>query len=121
VQSNSLVSNAGFTIVSFNPNFALARYKMDGSLDMTFGTGGKVTTDFVAGSTAEAVALQTDGKIVAAGPAQASGGIDFALARYEAVTPSVNPPPDTSRARPSVETLWAAVCSQNSVRQKFSN
>ena len=27
-------------------DFALARYNTNGSLDATFGTGGKVTTDF---------------------------------------------------------------------------
>src|SRR5438093_8754306 len=49
-------------------DFALARYNTNGTLDTTFGTGGKVTTDF-AGHTdqAFAVALQTDGKIVVAG------------------------------------------------------
>jgi uncharacterized delta-60 repeat protein len=49
-------------------DFALARYNGDGSLDSTFGSGGKVTTDFF-GSVdgANGVALQTDGKIVAAG------------------------------------------------------
>src|SRR5262249_51395919 len=60
-------------------DFALARYNSDGSLDGTFGTGGKVTTDF-GGQLEEAfgVAMQADGKIVAAGAA--AGG--FALARY---------------------------------------
>jgi uncharacterized delta-60 repeat protein len=63
-------------------DFALARYNADGSLDASFGSGGKVLTDFAGGADAAfAVALQTDGKIVAAGSA---GGADFALARYEA-------------------------------------
>lgn len=65
-------------------DFALARYNPDGSLDSTFGSGGKVVTDF-SGSFdgAQAVALQTDGKIIAAGFATAFGtGSDFALARY---------------------------------------
>ena len=63
-------------------DFALARYNSDGSLDATFGSGGKVTTDF--GGGAEAVALQPDGKIVAAGSASPGATIfsDFALARY---------------------------------------
>jgi uncharacterized delta-60 repeat protein len=60
-------------------SFALARYNMDGSLDIGFGTGGKVTTDFAGSGAAFAVALQTDGKIVAAGRAFVS---EFALARY---------------------------------------
>ena len=65
-------------------DFALARYHPNGTLDTTFGTGGKVTTDF-AGDTDQvfAVALQPDGKIVVAGEAKAGySGEDFALARY---------------------------------------
>jgi uncharacterized delta-60 repeat protein len=61
--------------------FAVVRYRPNGHLDPTFGQDGKVTTrpsDCV--SQAHAVAVQTDGKIVAAGSA---GCIDeFALARY---------------------------------------
>ena len=38
-----------------------------GTLDASFGTGGKVTTDFAgAGDAAAAIAIQTDGKLVAA-------------------------------------------------------
>jgi hypothetical protein len=64
-------------------DFALARYNSNGSLDTTFSGDGKVTTDF-AGSFDEAyaVAIQGDGKIVAAGLAEVSGFGDFALARY---------------------------------------
>jgi uncharacterized delta-60 repeat protein len=52
-----------------------------GSLDPTFGTGGKVTTDL--GGTDDrgnAVVLQADGKIVVAGGFHGPG--DFALVRY---------------------------------------
>ena len=59
---------------------------------MSFGAGGKVTTDFAGGfDLAFAVALQTDGKIVAAGfTAQAvvGGSQDFALARYNIGLPA---------------------------------
>ena len=58
--------------------FALARYLSDGTLDPGFGAGGTVTTALPGGNAAEAVALQEDGKIIAAGTA----GNDFALARY---------------------------------------
>ncbi len=48
--------------------FALARYNEDGSLDESFGTGGKVVTDFGANSEEiNDIALQPDGKIVAGG------------------------------------------------------
>ena len=64
--------------------FALARFNPNGSLDSSFGSGGKVTTAI--GSTldiAEAIALQPDGKLVAAGSARTGSGDVFALARYE--------------------------------------
>jgi len=60
-------------------SFALARYDTEGKLDPTFGSGGEVTTDLGPAGTAWAVALQPDGKIVAAGSGRP--GI-FALARY---------------------------------------
>jgi uncharacterized delta-60 repeat protein len=62
-----------------NFDFALARYEAAGTLDLTFGTGGLVTTDF-GGSVdrAFAMALQPDGKLVVVGDADAN----FALARY---------------------------------------
>jgi uncharacterized delta-60 repeat protein len=74
----------GYTSVNPLPNnFALARYNSDGSLDTTFGTGGKVITDF-ANSTdiGFSVAIQTDGKIILGGYAYVSTNDNFALARY---------------------------------------
>ncbi|CAN5525275.1 hypothetical protein BH18ACI1_BH18ACI1_07560 [soil metagenome] len=56
-----------------------------GMLDATFGTGGKVTTDFGGEEIARAVALQPDGKIVTAGFVRILGtgfNENFALARY---------------------------------------
>jgi uncharacterized delta-60 repeat protein len=66
-------------------DFALARYNPNGSLDTSFGVNGKVLTDFDGrGDLAYAVAIQSDGKIVAAGIGY-SNPFDlsrFALARY---------------------------------------
>ncbi len=69
---------------SSNTDFALARYNSDGSLDTTFGAGGKVATDFnQRNDDALAVFLQPDGKIVAAGDATSVVDFyDFALVRY---------------------------------------
>lgn len=82
IQSNGRIVAAG----SYGEEFALARYKTDGTLDTTFGTGGKVSTAIGAsGGNIVAVAVQSDGKIVAAGSARnGSGYSDFALARYNA-------------------------------------
>src|SRR5688572_29139492 len=62
--------------------FGLVRYNTDGSLDTTFGTGGKVTTKFGLRASASAFAIQPDGRIIAAGGSADSGVSDFALARY---------------------------------------
>jgi uncharacterized delta-60 repeat protein len=66
-------------------DFALARYNSDGTLDASFGTGGRVTTDFAGpNDQAESVAVQPDGRIVVAGAAGRfiNTGFDFAVARY---------------------------------------
>ncbi len=71
---------AGFE--STTNNFSLARYNTDGSLDTSFDTDGKQTTDFGSNEQAYAVGLQGDGKIVVGGFTNASGDFDFAAARY---------------------------------------
>jgi uncharacterized delta-60 repeat protein len=60
------------------PGFELARYEPDGTLDPSFGAGGKVTTHFGARSGLNSIAIDRRGRIVAAGFANH----DFALARY---------------------------------------
>ena len=64
-------------------SFALARYFSSGQLDNTFGTGGLVTHSFGTTNSAfiAARAIQTDGKIVAAGPTGDANG-NIAAARY---------------------------------------
>ena len=67
-------------------DFALARYNSDGSLDASFGSGGRVLTDFPdARAAASGVALQVDGKIITIGRYNAGGNAndDFAVARYD--------------------------------------
>lgn len=59
-------------------NFALARYTATGALDSTLNKTGKVTTDLKGSDRASAVAIQGDGRIVAAGTSSGR----FALARY---------------------------------------
>jgi uncharacterized delta-60 repeat protein len=62
-------------------DFAVARYNTNGSLDTSFDSDGKLTTNFGSSDYAYGVAIQADGKIVVAGM---SGG-DFAVARYEGI------------------------------------
>ncbi|MBI2219167.1 MAG: hypothetical protein HYU51_17940 [Candidatus Rokubacteria bacterium] len=81
-----VVGGVSYTTISTG-DFALARYNTDGTLDPTFGTGGKVTTNFGAKvASIWSVAIYKTGphvgKIVAAGDSTASGLNVFALARY---------------------------------------
>jgi uncharacterized delta-60 repeat protein len=81
---------AGSVQISGVGEFALARHNADGSLDTNFGLGGKVVTSLSAtNSGIRAIAVQSDGKIVATGYAEAPSGpftnsSHFALARYNA-------------------------------------
>ena len=80
IQSNGDLVAGGTAASSNHASFALARYLSTGKLDTTFGIGGLVTTGF--GATAaniSALALQSDGKIVAAGT---DGAGDLVVARY---------------------------------------
>jgi uncharacterized delta-60 repeat protein len=70
-----------------NPNerVILVRYNADGSLDTTFGTGGKVTAPLPVGnySRLSDLVILPDGKILIAGGVYFSGaGFDFLAARY---------------------------------------
>jgi uncharacterized delta-60 repeat protein len=93
IQGDGKIVTAGLSAADFSEvsDFALIRYKPDGSLDTTFDGDGLVTTDFAGGfDQALGVAIQGDGKIVAAGcafchsswPPPPTAAVDFALARY---------------------------------------
>ncbi|MGM9488344.1 hypothetical protein [Ideonella sp. YS5] len=85
-----LVAGGAYPLFVFAGNFEIARYNADGTLDAGFGNGGIVTTNFGHGSYAFGLALQPDGKIVAAGTVfvdfstDDSSNTDFGLARYNA-------------------------------------
>jgi uncharacterized delta-60 repeat protein len=68
-------------------DFVLARFDSNGSLDATFGTGGRVITSFGEGTDiGYAIAMQQDGKILmagTAGPTSLKLDFDFAVVRYE--------------------------------------
>jgi uncharacterized delta-60 repeat protein len=91
IQSDGKIVVVGSAVVgrtannNFNFDFAVARYNADGTPDNSFSGDGKVTTDFnLLADTANAVAIQSDGKIVVVGSAALTnpGFADFALARY---------------------------------------
>jgi uncharacterized delta-60 repeat protein len=96
------VGDAGSDFPRGYHDFALARYNPDGSLDLDFDGDGMVLTDFGAGAGALGVAIQANGRIVAAGD---RFGIDFALARYLPGGVPANLPPDCSAVTANPNTL----------------
>ena len=84
VQSDKKILVAGSSNAGTYPAFGLVRFDTVGNLDNTFGTGGKVTTQIgPAGATAEAMAIQTDGKIILAGYSYRYNYLDdFTVVRY---------------------------------------
>src|SRR5262249_44283293 len=85
-------------------DFALARYLPNGALDSTFGSGGKVITDFGRFDGAASVILQDDNgvlKLIAGGwtgpyvGPDPSPNADFALARYLVSNGSLDTDPVT--------------------------
>jgi len=83
LQNDGKILVAGYTNKALNTDFAVARCNPDGSFDKTFGTDGKVITDFGKGTDqATAIAIQTDGKIVVAGFSWNGTNNDFSLTRY---------------------------------------
>jgi uncharacterized delta-60 repeat protein len=74
----------GTSLTPGNFDFEVIRFNPDGSLDPTFGNGGKTFTDLTGmRDDARAVSITSDGKIVAAGfSASLSARLDFSLVRY---------------------------------------
>jgi len=85
IQSDGKIVAAGRADTP-DTDFAVVRYLGDGTLDPNFGTGGKTTTNVGTGGAetdwALAVALDSNGRIVAAGEADTVSTQDFAVVRY---------------------------------------
>jgi uncharacterized delta-60 repeat protein len=91
LQSDGKIIAGGYTGFPAS-NFAVARYNADGSPDMGFDGDGQVETGFGADDEVRGIALQPDGKPVAAGFTTAGPNPNnFALFRYED-----GGPPDTA-------------------------
>lgn len=83
LQPDGKIVVCGGAAVNGNQDFALLRYLSNGTLDTTFGSGGKVFTSMTNGDDAAGeVSLLIDGRIVVAGRAGGGANSDFALARY---------------------------------------
>ncbi len=84
LQNDGKIIQAGTGSYQGIGGFLLMRYNSDGTLDASFGKEGRLVTDFSAkAALAYAVALQTDGKIIAAGYILPNlSYVDIALVRY---------------------------------------
>ena len=88
IQPDGRIVAAGQTENNWLGSFGLVRYAVDGSLDPSFGGDGRVVTSFggegafASSSSAFDVAIQVDGKVVAAGHVE-NPTTDFALVRYD--------------------------------------
>jgi uncharacterized delta-60 repeat protein/uncharacterized repeat protein (TIGR01451 family) len=86
LQPDGKIVVGGYAVNGSQKDFALVRYNYNGSLDTTFNGTGKVTTDISGAGRSDRIwglALQSDGKIVAAGEVvNLAGNNDIAVARY---------------------------------------
>jgi uncharacterized delta-60 repeat protein len=82
LQPDGKIVVAGYTNVGGTHDFAVARFLSNGTLDTSFGSGGKSIFSLGGQDDAYDVALQPDGKILLAGYTSAGNGNDFAVARF---------------------------------------
>jgi uncharacterized delta-60 repeat protein len=85
LQPDGKIVAAGYGFSATGPqDFAVARYDTDGSLDQSFGAGGRVLTTFAPNSIdgGGALAIQRDGKILVGGRTRSGPTSDFGLVRY---------------------------------------
>jgi uncharacterized delta-60 repeat protein len=83
MQNDGKLISFGLSLDGNTYNFAAARYNINISLDLSFGVNGILVDKFFQGSTFyTCTAIQTDGKILAAGYTWNGINYDFALVRY---------------------------------------
>lgn len=85
IDSSGRIVVAGTATINGKRDFAVVRYKVDGSLDTSFGTGGKITTDCGGGDDdGKSLKIDVSGNILVAGTAVINGKRDFTIVRYKA-------------------------------------
>ena len=82
IQSSGKIVVVGYSEVLGDASFALARYNSNGTLDNTFGTGGKTTTTIGTDNLAYDVALASGDKLVIAGTVYNGFNYLATLAQY---------------------------------------
>ncbi|GAA5082859.1 hypothetical protein GCM10023210_00690 [Chryseobacterium ginsengisoli] len=87
IQNDGKILVAGYAFTGSYKDIAIARINIDGTLDSTFGTNGKVTTD-LAGNNDDAtcIAINIDGKFAVGsytyGAGSSNNFADFGIAKY---------------------------------------
>jgi len=111
LQADGKIVLAGISYSAITRNvLSLARFTISGSLDSTFGKNGKVIADIIGiGGQIMAVAIQSNGKIVVAGYAEATPGtLQPFLARYlgdgQVSVSHINQLPQSNRIYPNPTT-----------------
>ena len=84
IQSDGKILLGGYCNNASGWDFCIARFETNGSLDNSFGTGGKVIQpigSFV--NFGYSLAIQLDGKILLGGSCQGVSNLDFCIARFQ--------------------------------------
>ena len=84
LQTDGKIVIGGKGITAPGPGFVAIRYRVDGSLDPSFGRGGRIETPLgVDGFSASALALQPDDKLIVAGVGPSSADADVRTLRFD--------------------------------------
>nr|MDZ8284260.1 putative Ig domain-containing protein [Nostoc sp. ChiSLP01] len=117
VQDDGKVLVAGYSNNGTNDDFAIARYNSDGTLDTTFNTTGKFTSDFNGKDEGgNSIIVQDDDKILVAGVSNNGTDYDFALARY-----MVNQSPEVANEIQDIEATEDSVFNFTIPEDTFSD
>jgi len=81
IDSHGRAVTAGYTL-NRRPDFVVARFSQNGTLDTTFGDLGRTILDLGGADHAYALDFQADGKIVLAGESDTAGRSKMAVARF---------------------------------------
>lgn len=83
IQQNGRIVVGGRALSStFDPSFAMIRFRSDGTVDNSFGSSGVVIASIGENSGISALNVQNDGKIIVAGNSYSLGEYNIIVARY---------------------------------------
>lgn len=83
IQTDGKIISVGGASNGSNLDWAMARYYSDGSLDTSFGNGGKVYMDFGGDDALASIKVQSDGKIIVGGFSHTTANFQWTLARFD--------------------------------------